>query len=589
MNAVLVLDSSVAASVFGAVCAEEGFAATVLPSDTADLVERIACVGPALVVVRRHLNHIDGAQLCRALRAHPELGRVRVLLVSSRPEGDTEARSCGAHGFLRLPYRPEEARTAIRACLDAPPRLLVVEDSRAQRGVVVAALRAEGWEVLEADDGKEALEVLHANGSVDLVISDIEMPRMDGLALCAALHADPSTVRIPVILLTSLDSQEAIARGFAAGAADYLTKPVMLSELVARVPRLLASRVSPRSERVLVIDPDPSRARNLAEVLSTHGLVVSVVAEGDRARAQLETRPPQLVVADAALGGDDGIAFARAMRRDERLAEIPFVLVADRASRAQDVRAASAGIQTVVVRPYAPDRLLAEVERVLGEARVRRQHTVLRRYLSGEALSAMTRFVEGDSAPGARAALQHRTVLFADLAGFTTLCETRAPGDVVSILNAFFDAAVPVLVRHGASIDKFIGDCILAVFDGEARGALGAARAALEIVQDVLPALRAELGLELHLRVGLNAGAVLVGDIGSRHFRRDFTVIGDVVNVAQRLQSLAEVDEVLVGASVHALLESAVEYGPPRPLRLKGRASEEQAWPVLRSVQGLHE
>jgi class 3 adenylate cyclase len=81
--------------------------------------------------------------------------------------------------------------------------------------------------------------------------------------------------------------------------------------------------------------------------------------------------------------------------------------------------------------------------------------------------------------------------------------------------------------------------------------------------------------------VGINSGPVTVGDIGSRDFRRDFTVIGDVVNVAQRVQSSAAVDEVLVGESTHALIGQGLAFGAPRPLQLKGRSAQELAWPVL--------
>jgi CheY-like chemotaxis protein len=144
MNAILVLDSAVVASVLGAVCAEEGLTSTVLPSATPSLVERIASIQPALLIVRRHLDHMDGGALCRAVRAHPLLGGIRVLVVSANADGESETRSFGAHRFLRIPCRPDDARIAIRSCLDAPPRLLVVEDSRVQRRVVVAALRAEG-------------------------------------------------------------------------------------------------------------------------------------------------------------------------------------------------------------------------------------------------------------------------------------------------------------------------------------------------------------------------------------------------------------------------------------------------------------
>jgi adenylate cyclase len=88
------------------------------------------------------------------------------------------------------------------------------------------------------------------------------------------------------------------------------------------------------------------------------------------------------------------------------------------------------------------------------------------------------------------------------------------------------------------------------------------------------------LGIPIKLRVGINSGDVIVGDIGSRDFRRDFTVIGDAVNVAQRIQSNAEVGEVLIGESTRALVAEFFQFGEARQLQLKGRNAAANAYPV---------
>lgn len=579
----LILDSAVVAHVLGAACVEEGAEPMRFDSGARDLVERLAELGPAVVVVRRTLEHRDGLDLCRDIRGHARLRHARVILVSSEAAFATEAIAAGAHAHLVLPCRAPDARAAIRAQLDADPVVLLVDDSRAQRLLLLPALRAEGWDVIEAEDGVEACERLKERGGIDLVISDIEMPRMDGWALCAALKANPRTSQLPVVLVTSLDSHDAIARGFAAGANDYLTKPVVLTELVSRARRLLAPRVHARAEHVLVADANHVRRNALVAALMTQGLEVIAVEALDDAIGVLDEIPFQLVISDVELGGGNGVALARAMRARDALADIPFVLVTDRTGRVEDVLAASAGVQAVVARPYPPERMLAEVERVLVEARLARQHRALRRYLSGEALAAMERYVDGGAGAVARAAQRHRTILFADIAGFTRMCENRSADEVVDILNRFFDATVPVLVRHGASIDKFIGDCLMAVYDGETQGAVGAVRGALEVMYEVMPVLRMELGVDLQLRVGINSGHVTVGDIGSRDFRRDYTVIGDAVNVAQRLQSNAAVGSVLVSSATRELLGDAFRVGQPQQLAVKGRAGIVEAWPILPS------
>ncbi len=114
------------------------------------------------------------------------------------------------------------------------PTLLVVDDTPANLGVVCDALRAAGVRVLLAESGGAAREVL-ARLTPDLVLLDVMMPGEDGFAVCASLRASPAWRELPVIFLTAVDAPEQKVRAFAAGAVDYVTKPVHVPELVARV------------------------------------------------------------------------------------------------------------------------------------------------------------------------------------------------------------------------------------------------------------------------------------------------------------------------------------------------------------------
>jgi DNA-binding NarL/FixJ family response regulator len=114
------------------------------------------------------------------------------------------------------------------------PAVLVVDDTPASLGVVCDALRREGVRVLLADSGEAARAVL-ARERPALVLLDVVMPGEDGFALCAALKANPAWRAIPVVFLTAIDEPEQKVRAFAAGAVDYVTKPVHVPELVARV------------------------------------------------------------------------------------------------------------------------------------------------------------------------------------------------------------------------------------------------------------------------------------------------------------------------------------------------------------------
>lgn len=122
--------------------------------------------------------------------------------------------------------------------LQFTPRILVVEDSPTQATIIRRALKREGFEVEAAKNGKEAFELL-LDETFDLIISDVEMPEMTGYELCQAIRKHPELNQLPFIIVTSLDNAEAIIRGVASGADNYLTKPFDEDTLIQKVRYML--------------------------------------------------------------------------------------------------------------------------------------------------------------------------------------------------------------------------------------------------------------------------------------------------------------------------------------------------------------
>ena len=164
------------------------------------------------------------------------------------------------------------------------------------------------------------------------------------------------------------------------------------------------------------------------------------------------------------------------------------------------------------------------------------------------------------------------SVVFADLAGFTSFSEGRDPVAVTEMLNAYFERAIPPIVReHGGEVERLMGDALMVTFN--ARGdqpdhALRAAAAALGI-RDATAAVAAENPDWPRFRVGVNSGEAVVGVLGAAG-GRSYTVIGDAVNSASRLESAAPVGEVAIGAATLEALPEATTR-PLGPTRVKGR------------------
>ena len=180
------------------------------------------------------------------------------------------------------------------------------------------------------------------------------------------------------------------------------------------------------------------------------------------------------------------------------------------------------------------------------------------------------------------------TVLFADVTGSTALGERLDPESLRGVMSRYFEEMRSAVERHGGTVEKFIGDAVMAVFGVPTvheDDALRAVRAASEM-RELLASLNAELerdwGARLQIRTGINTGEVVAGDPSAG---QSF-VTGDTVNVAARLEQAAEPDEILIGEATHGLVRDAVVVEPVDPLELKGKADRVPAFRLVDVTPG---
>jgi adenylate cyclase len=161
------------------------------------------------------------------------------------------------------------------------------------------------------------------------------------------------------------------------------------------------------------------------------------------------------------------------------------------------------------------------------------------------------------------------------LSGFTTLAETWQPAEVVSMLNCVFERLTRAIFQFDGTLDKFLGDGLLAVFGApvaqadHAERALSAAILMRQLLEECQ--LTGSGGEPLTMRIGINSGSVVAGDIGSP-LRKDYTIVGDAVNVASRLQSsVAKPGQIVIGQTTYELCKHGFECEPLPEIRLKGK------------------
>jgi adenylate cyclase len=177
------------------------------------------------------------------------------------------------------------------------------------------------------------------------------------------------------------------------------------------------------------------------------------------------------------------------------------------------------------------------------------------------------------------------TILFTDIVEFTSLSETMHPREINMLLNQHFSRMTDIVFAHNGTLDKYLGDGIMAVFGApmEKKGdAKRAVQAALEIRRDFLDMMETSASeTKFSIRMGINTGRVVAGNIGSPR-RLDYTVIGDPVNTASRLESIAKPNQILIGEETYKQIKGkAFRTKEIGPTKLKGKKEAILVYEVL--------
>jgi adenylate cyclase len=221
-------------------------------------------------------------------------------------------------------------------------------------------------------------------------------------------------------------------------------------------------------------------------------------------------------------------------------------------------------------------------QKIVAEEKKRER---LGRFLSPQVASRILTTSDTQGAELGAPEVREVTVLFADISGFTSMSETMSPSAVARLLNDYLSRMTDVIFKYEGTLDKYIGDAIMAVFGAPLDmpdHAQRAVRTALEM-QERLAEWNAERkdGPAFHVRIGINSGKAVAGEIGSVN-KKEYTVLGDTVNTASRIESsVARPGSVVVGQQTVALVQGQFELHPLGSFSLKGKSKEVLAYEVI--------
>ncbi|MBI3706883.1 MAG: response regulator [Proteobacteria bacterium] len=350
---------------------------------------------------------------------------------------------------------------------------------------------------------------------------------------------------------------------------------------------------------ILVVDDNASNRDILETRLRAHGYEVCSAADGEEGLAAARERRPDLILLDIMMPKIDGVEVCRRLKADATLPFMPIIMITAKSDSKDIVAALDAGGDEYLTKPIDQAALIARVKSILRvkalhdkteeqaaqlgewnrtlEARVAGQIKELekvgelRRFLAPQVADAIL------TAGNERILESHRrdiTVLFCDLRGFTAFTETAEPEEVMAVLRDFHTAMGGLIHEFEGTLDRFVGDGLMVLFNDPLPCPEPAARAVRLAVamRERVRALSSDWrrqGHQLDFGVGVAQGYATLGRIGFEG-RFDYSAIGTVPNLASRLCDEAKGGQILISQRVHAAVEEVIEGEPIGELPLKG-------------------
>ena len=241
-----------------------------------------------------------------------------------------------------------------------------MEDSIAARARYEELLQGLNADVDLADNGHDGLKMA-LSVPYDLIVTDVNMPKMSGIELCRALQTTTSTRDVPIIIISTFDSDTDVEIGFEAGASAYLSKHELETSFYRTVSEVLWKFDNVRQKRILVVEDSRSIARFVEVGLMKHSFLVTVAADGMMAKEMLPALQPDLVLCDLKMPKMDGFTLCKWMKNTEGLQDIPFIAMSAAEESAAVQRIIQYGAASYVRKPFSMNQLVPLIDRILSD------------------------------------------------------------------------------------------------------------------------------------------------------------------------------------------------------------------------------
>lgn len=575
MKAVILSTARTVVAFVEKLCVKNNVQASIT-EDPAGLVELMRETKPDMVFCQ--ISDVENLSepLVSIIKSDQVLGDTFIIIFGSRPEGAGFADQVGADAFLPVPFTSYHLNAVLRSIFSLPREVVLCGKAVAEDSSLAESLEKKGYANTYLEGGSNTADYV-LKRCPDLVILAEELEGQKGVDCCRAIKQDPLAANIPVILLSGSSEASFIESCFENGAQTVLLAPFDSEANLQVISQIAEPPRKGRKQKAVVVD-DSAIVRNLiTKMFRQLGYVVYTAENGQLGLEAARQFQPDILVTDYDMPVMNGWELCTELKHDSSVSEIPVIMVTARSSEVDKKKGQVLGVASYLTKPFKTDDLKQSVAEAIANKRQKDEKSHISKYVAADALQSVSDLVEGlkDAEPEEK----FISVLFTDIVSFSRKCERMEPIEIVNLLNKYLDNMVTVLGRHNAIIDKFIGDAIVARFDSgnPEEDAFNAASAALDML-GVLELFNKKAKEKIEIRIGINSGVVILGNIGSTQYRLDYTMIGDNVNIGQRLESEAPPMGCYISDSTCDLIKDRVKTGKPVELAVKGKKETVKAY-----------
>ncbi|KPA18146.1 response regulator receiver modulated metal dependent phosphohydrolase [Candidatus Magnetomorum sp. HK-1] len=244
--------------------------------------------------------------------------------------------------------------------------ILIIDGSSTVRMMIKKALETLDANIVEASDGKKGLEIAFSR-PFDLFITDIDLPELDGIDLSRKLKKNKRTRTIPILIVSDLNSDNDMSRGFDAGASGYLSKKEIHTHLRKLVQETITNSIFRHARTIEVVDDSKSIRHIVGNGLLQMGFEVLTAENGRLGLELARDAHPDLILSDINMPEMNGFEFCKAINSDEHLSNIPFVVMSTNQDRSHMKRIMQDGAAAYIVKPFILDQLVILIEKILSD------------------------------------------------------------------------------------------------------------------------------------------------------------------------------------------------------------------------------